>query len=148
MNTILFYKSYYDSRFTSCTIHESKKVYKFHTPFVIRSILSLSLAISGFRLTTSKFFFTIFKSKLKSNKFCKIYSILHSKFIVEHHKMKLALLFAIILPYVTSIAVVVRRPAILCDDDYCRSSDDPPMLERSLEEMALNPRALDPKGYK
>ena len=85
---------------------------------------------------------------VKSNKFCKIYSILHSKFIVEHHKMKLALLFAIILPYVTSIAVVVRRPAILCDDDYCRSSDDPPMLERSLEEMALNPRALDPKGYK
>merc|ERR1712156_547448 len=62
--------------------------------------------------------------------------------------MKLALLFAIILPYVTSIAVQIRRPAILCDDDYCRSSDDPPMLERSLEEMALFPRALDPKGYK
>merc|ERR1712024_137267 len=77
---------------------------------------------------------------------------------VERHKMKLSVIFAIILPYVASIAVEIhdrqqrpqprKGPAILCDDDYCRSSDDPPMLERSLEEMALSPRVLDPKGYK
>ena len=86
--------------------------------------------------------------RLKSYNFCKVYLIFFYKSIVEHQKMKLAVIFAIILPYVASIAVQIRRPAILCDDDYCRSSDDPPMLERSLEEMALFPRALDPKGYK
>ena len=77
-----------------------------------------------------------------------LFLFLFYKYLVERHKMKLSVIFAIILPYVASIAVEIRRPAILCDDDYCRSSDDPPMMERSLEEMALFPRALDPNGYK
>ena len=62
--------------------------------------------------------------------------------------MKPTLLLAIILPYAASISVRVQKPMTVCDDGYCRSIDDPVIHERSIEEMALSPRALDPKGYK
>ena len=62
--------------------------------------------------------------------------------------MKPIVLLAFILPFAASISVEVKRPFTICDDDYCRSIDDPVIHERSLEEMALSPRALDPKGYK
>jgi len=62
--------------------------------------------------------------------------------------MKPALLLAVILPYAASMSVKVQQPMTVCDDGYCRGLDDPVIHERSLEEMALSPRALDPKGYK
>jgi len=62
--------------------------------------------------------------------------------------MKPTLLLAIILPYAASMSVKVQQPMTVCDDGYCRSIDDDVIHERSIEEMALSPRALDPKGYK
>ena len=62
--------------------------------------------------------------------------------------MKSAILLSIILPFAASVSVQVKRPMTICDGDYCRSIDGPVVHERSLEEMALSPRALDPKGYK
>jgi len=53
-----------------------------------------------------------------------------------------------ILPLVASRFVSVQRPVTICADGRCRSTDDPVVHERSLEEMTLSPRALDPKGYK
>merc|ERR1711983_197122 len=69
------------------------------------------------------------------------FSLAKSKTSVD--KMKVLAIFAIILPYVASRSVEVQRQICRSNDPMCKI-----MHERSLEEMAMSPRALDPKGYK
>lgn len=57
--------------------------------------------------------------------------------------MKVLAIFAILLPYIASRSVEVQRQMCRSNDPMCEM-----VYERSLEEMTLSPRALDPKGYK